>query len=139
MSTFNSALQTYLLADSDITDIVGAEGIYVFPANQSSSIPYVVVQRITKEPMSTLQNPLPVVREEWQLDCIAPTYAQADALELAVENRVNNASPVTMSGFDVSLIIVTNIADLSELEDDGSNQKAERRTLQVTVKRTPTT
>jgi len=139
MSTFQSALRTYLLADSDITDIVGAEGVYSFPAPQGKSIPYVIIQRVTKEPMNTLQNVQPVVREEWQLDCLAPNTSQADTLEQAVEGRINNASPVTMSGFDVSLIIVTSIADLSELEDDGSNNKAERRTMQVTVKRTPTT
>jgi hypothetical protein len=139
MSTFQSALATYLLADTAITDIVGADGVYAFPANQGADLPYIIIQRITEEPFNTLQSPQDVVREEWQLDCIAYLNSDAESLKDAVKARINNASPVTMSGFDVSLIIVTNIADLSELEDDGSQRKAIRKTVFVTVKRTPTT
>jgi len=139
MTTFQSALSTYLLADSDITDIVGADGVYAFPAPQSSDLPYVIISRITEDVWNNLNTADNVVREEWQLDCFAYGNSEAEALKDAVKARINNASPLTMSGFDVSLIIVTNITDLSELEDDGSQRKAIRKTVQVTVKRTPTT
>ena len=138
MTTFQSALSTYLLADSNITDIVG-DGVYAFPAPQSSDLPYIIISRATEEVYNTLQSVEDVVREEWQLDCLAYGNSEAEALKDAVKNRVNNASPLTMSGFDVHLIIVSNITDLSELEDDGSQRKAIRKTVQVTVKRAPTT
>jgi len=138
MTTFQSALSAYLLADSNITDIVG-DGVYAFPAKQSADLPYIIISRATEEVYNTLQSAEDVVREEWQLDCLSYGNSEAEALKDAVKDRVNNASPLTMSGFDVSLIIVTNITDLSELEDDGSQRKAIRKTVQVTVKRSPTT
>jgi len=138
MTTFQSALSAYLLADSNITDIV-SDGVYAFPAPQSSDLPYIIISRATEDVYNTLQSVEDVVREEWQLDCLAYGNSEAEALKDAVKDRVNNASPLTMSGFDVSLIIVTNITDLSELEDDGSQRKAIRKTVQVTVKRSPTT
>ena len=138
MTTFQSALSTYLLADSNITDIVG-DGVYAFPAPQSSDLPYIIISRATEEVWNNLSTVDNVVREEWQLDCLAYGNSEAEALKEAVKNRVNNASPLTMSGFDVHLIIVSNITDLSELEDDGSQRKAIRKTVQVTVKRAPTT
>lgn len=138
MTTFQSALSAYLLADSNITDIVG-DGVYAFPAPQSSDLPYIIISRATEEVYNTLQSVEDVVREEWQLDCLAYGNSEAEALKDAVKNRVNNASPLTIAGFDVHLIIVSNITDLSELEDDGSQRKAIRKTVQVTVKRAPTT
>jgi len=138
MTTFQSALSAYLLADSNITDIVG-DGVYAFPAPQSSDLPYIIISRATEEVWNNLSTVDNVVREEWQLDCLAYGNSEAEALKEAVKNRVNNASPLTMSGFDVHLIIVSNITDLSELEDDGSQRKAIRKTVQVTVKRAPTT
>ena len=138
MTTFQSALSTYLLADSNITDIVG-DGVYAFPAEQKADLPYIIISRATEEVWNNLSTVDNVVREEWQLDCLSYGNSEAEALKEAVKDRVNNASPLTMSGFDVSLIIVTNITDLSELEDDGSQRKAIRKTVQVTVKRTPTT
>jgi len=139
MSTFQSALSAYLLADASITAIVGSDGVYAFPAPQGSDLPYVIISRITEEVWNTMVSAQNVVREEWQLDCIAYNNSTAESLKDAVKDRINNASPVTMSGFDVSLIIVNNVTDLSELEDDGSQEKAIRKTMMVTVKRTPTT
>lgn len=137
--TFQAALSTYLLADASITAIVGANGVYAFPAPQGEDLPYIIISRSVEEPWNNLASAQNVVREEWQLDCIAYDNSTAESLKDAVKDRINNASPVTMSGFDVSLIIVTSITDLSELEDDGSQRKAIRKTMLVTVKRTPTT
>jgi len=139
MSTFQSALRTYLLADSDITDIIGASGVYAFPVAQNQEPPYIVISRILEEPFNNLDAVQAVVREEWQLDCIALLNDDSESLKTAVIGRINNASPTTLSGFDVSLLIVTSVSDLSELEDDGSQTKAIRKTITATVKRTPTT
>ena len=139
MSTFQSALRTYLLADSEITDIVGSNGVYSFPAPQKADLPYILVSRTTHTVVNNLLNAEGVRREEWQLDCLSYTTSEVETLQEAVISRVNNASPITMSGFDVFLMIVDNVTDLSELEDDGSQKTARRRTIQLIVKRSPTT
>jgi hypothetical protein len=138
-TTFQSALRTYLLADSGITDIVGADGVYSFPAPQKADLPYILISEITEGVFNNLSARAGFAREEWQLDCMSYGNSEATALKDAVIDRVNNASPLTMSGFDVSLMIVDNVTDLSELEDDGSQKTARRKTVQVIVKRAPTT
>ena len=139
MTTFKGALRTYLLADAAITAIVGAKGVYSFPAPQKTDLPYIMLSRITETDSNNLLTVDNVVREEWQLDCITCTEEQGEALKLVVKSRLGNVAPITLSGFDVSLMIVTGSTDLSELEDDGSQRKALRKAVAVTVKRTPTT
>lgn len=139
MTTFKSALSTFLLSDSSITAIIGSDGIFSFPAPQNRSLPYAMISRPIQERFNTLINPINIIREEWQIDCIASNESTADALVDAVAAKANNASPTTMSGFDVPLIVVNTVNDLSDLEDDGSQSKAIRKTMQITVKRSPTT
>lgn len=138
-TTFQTALRSYLLADSDITDIVGSSGVYAFAVAQRATLPYCMLQRISQEPLNNLVSSDAQLRELWQIDCLAELNATAEALADAVRVRLNNASPVTLSGFDVTLMIVDQVIDLSELQDDGSQDTTRRKSVQVIVKRTPTT
>lgn len=73
-------LQTLLLAQSSVTDIVGTAGVFVTIAKQSASKPYVVIDRVNDEKHGTLGGYLGAKHCEVEIECWDTTPQDAAAL-----------------------------------------------------------
>lgn len=122
---FNGALRTYLLADATLADLV-AQRIYAVPAPQNATEPYVVIQRISKNPLSNLSGSDNVVVDRWQIDAYALTIDSAEAIAKAIFDRLQLKNHETWSGYKVYSAKFDNENYFPEPFGNGSEQMYHR-------------
>lgn len=97
-----TALMTYLLAQSGITDIVDegdAARIYFGQALQDTDEPYIVLNKISSPRSYSQDGPDGLTDARFQFTCFAAKYGDAKTLAVAVQTAMNSFScPGTMGG-----------------------------------------
>ena len=93
-----TALMTYLLAQSGITALVGQK-IHFMRAPQSTSTPYIIVSKIDAPRSYTHDGADGLVTARFQLSCFADKYGDAKSVVSAIQTAMNAFScPGTMGG-----------------------------------------
>ncbi len=134
-----AGLATYILADSNITDVIGTS-VYSFPAPQDASKPYVMLLRINETIMGTVNESLDVYDEMWQIDVIASTDLQAEQIKELLISRLNYADRVEMGSYTVYSCTLDSVVDGTELEMEASENADIRKIMTFMIRRdrTPT-
>lgn len=132
MSDFKTELMEYMIADTGITDLV-ASRIFSHPAPQGVTSPYVMVSRVTENPNRNLIAPNERYREIWQIDIYSETDSNAEVIKKAIRSRLDICNQVVMGTYQVLNIFLQSSDDLSDLEDDASEQRIARKMMEFTV------
>jgi hypothetical protein len=94
-----ASLRTYLLADEDVTDVIGDR---IFPGErpQKSALPAIVYRRVTGPRVRHLRGPAGLAHPTIELECWAATVSEAKALaELVRLSRGPGDEPFTLEAF----------------------------------------
>lgn len=140
MSNFQPALRKRLLDDSNITAVVGASGVYSFPAPQDAEYPYLIIGRVTGyeyQNLATVHGDVEV--EQWQVDVWSDNEAQKDTLSRLVRNRLNQTDPNTWDNYgatgyySIHRCHLDTRTTLNETADDASQRTFYRDVLTFDV------
>jgi hypothetical protein len=85
----SSGLQTLLLAQSSVTDIVG-QSIFVTSASQGTSQPYIIIDRMSGEKFKGLAGYLGTKRAEIDIECWHNTPSDATTLANIVSDFLDD-------------------------------------------------
>jgi hypothetical protein len=134
-------IRAYLLADTAIK--AACPNVYSFPAEDAKTKPYMMLSRVSGSIDNTVSGSLDIYRETWQVDIIASTDAEAEAIKELVVSRMNCSDRVEMGSYTVYSCSLSNIGDNSALEMDGGDNADIRTTIELDIVRdrtaTPTT
>ena len=136
-------IRAYLLADTAIK--AACPNVYSFPAEDAKTKPYMMLSRVSGSIDNTVSGSLDIYRETWQVDIIASTDAEAEAIKELVVSRMNCSDRVEMGSYTVYSCFIPDggIHDNSALEMDGGDNADIRTTIELDIVRdrtaTPTT
>lgn len=85
-------LQTLLLANANVTAVVGSAGVYVSAAKQAASLPYVVLDRISDEKHKALDGYTGTRHGEVDIECWAATPQAAASLAKTISDYLDDFS-----------------------------------------------
>lgn len=89
-------LQTLLLAQSSVTNVVGTAGVFVSAAKQSASPPYVILDRVSDEKHGALDGYVSTSRHcEVDIYCYDTTPQDAAALAKIISDYLDDFSGAT--------------------------------------------
>jgi hypothetical protein len=135
-----AGLKAYILADSNITAVIGQK-CYSFPAPQDAAKPYIVLNRISELVIGTVNESLNICNELWQIDVYSDTDLEAENINDLLIDRLDYADRVEMGSYTVYTSSFDSEIDGSEIEMEASENADIRKTLTFAIKRdrTPTT
>ena len=134
VTNFQGALRLYLLSDAAVAAIVGAK-IYSVPVPQSAALPYATLQYISQETVDTLSGFEGVVIERWQIDAYAASAGDALALKKAIFDALHFIDHTTWSGYKIHSCKFDSDNNLTEKDDDGSENIYHRIQQDFKIKR----
>jgi hypothetical protein len=115
-------------------------GIYSFPAPQSATFPYALIQRIaTSEIYNRLDSPGMVVVETWQLSCYSDTDDACETLKEDIVAALNLVNPTTWSddGFATGYSVYTSVFEsettIPDAVLDGSQDQITHKPVTFTI------
>jgi len=114
-------LRTLLLAQSSITNVVGAAGVYSQRAPQNASPPFIVLHKMSTEENKTLTGVTGSTRfMDFDIDCKATRYGSAQDLAIIVRDFIKDYTG-TAGGETVSAVLLNGEAEDYEPPSDGSD------------------
>lgn len=131
-----AGLRTLLLAQSSITAIVGATGVYVTRARQGAPLPHVVIEQMAEDNYPTLTETGRFRAVDFDLHCKAGTAEQADALAETVQTFIQDYAGAAGSQ-TIDAVILDDRFDAPEKPVDGSDRTTHVVTLSLTVQYHP--
>lgn len=114
-------LRTLLLAQSTVTDVVGTSGIYVTTARQTTSLPYIVLDRVGDEKYTALDGYQSARHAEVDIECWHKTPGQAAALAKIVSDYLDDFSGAT--GGDETILSSHHIDDNDTFDTPQSGEE----------------
>lgn len=129
-------LRTLLLAQSAITDIVGAAGVHVGNAAQGQPLPYVAIQQDGSDEFNSLTETGRFRAVDFELDCKGRNGGEAAALAETLREFIQDyAGPA--GGQVIDAVILDEEFDSVEKPVNGSDQKTFVVTLALTIQYHP--
>jgi hypothetical protein len=107
--TIEAGLNTHLLADSNVTDLVGAR-IYPLKVPQDADLPAIAYQKISGPRDETQSGPSGLVESRMQLTYQGTTYSEAKLVAEAVRGSIDGFSG-TMGSVAVNACHLANEID----------------------------
>ena len=136
MSDFKTGLRTYLLADTNITALIGQQ-VYSYPVPQDAATPYLILSRVSQTPYQddTATEDLEMLDETWQVDIIADSDLIAEPIQIAVYNRLHRADRVEMGSYFVQTSTFSRSNDDADIKMNGTESIDARKILDFDIKR----
>ena len=140
--SFKAAIRDQLVAMTGVTAYTSGR-IYSFPAPQGVDMPYIMISLVDRLPSSPgCAVKQPTYEEHWQLDIYADKDADAEAIYDVIDG--DETSGLVSKGsvnwgsagngfYKVYQSISFDTDDLSELEDNGSENRIVRKALQLHI------
>lgn len=107
--TIEAGLNTHLLADSNVTGLVGAR-IYPLKAPQDADLPAIAYQKISGPRDETQSGPSGLVEARMQITCLGSTYSEAKSVAEVVRGSIDGFSG-TMGSVSVGACHLDNEID----------------------------
>ena len=133
MSSFISALRSYLLTDETISSLVGGERIYCGSAPKDAISPYVIVQKIYGSERYGLSSLDGQDEDSRQIDVWATDYEACDALRLAIRARINGKFGVEFGDYRIHSVTEEDHRETVEPDGDGSETVWYRSSADYTI------
>jgi hypothetical protein len=133
MSSFVSALRSYLLADETISDAAGGERIYCGAAPHDAVSPYVIVQQISGSARYGLSSLDGQDEDSRQIDVWATNYNTCDTLRLAIRARINGVNGVLFGDYRIHSVTEEDHRETVEPDGDGSETVWYRSSADYTI------
>ena len=134
--TIKASIRDYLLANSAVSALLAnSAACYSFPAPRSAARPYMMLSRIDEQDERTINEFIDVRYEQWQVDVVADTDAEAEELKDAVIDCLQCADRVQMGTYWVYSSTLIGSEDTSELEDNDSEHRTCRMTRTFDIRR----
>ncbi len=114
-----TALITYLLAQTAITNLVGTR---IKPNRlDETTLPAIVVRKSGGEHIRTFDGPIGCAQPSFTIRCYGTSSLQADAVADAVRLRLDGFGPGTMGTVSVKEVVVEDEDDVFDPPADGSD------------------
>lgn len=134
-------LRTLLLAQSSITTLCPAQTIrgasrdciFVSKVLQGIKPPYIVISRISHDPMKCLDGTSGMASSEIDIDCFEYTEQEAQALAEAVKAYLMDYSGAAGGSDTIDAMLLDDMNDFQNVEDDGDDTWRFAVTLSFTV------
>ena len=133
MSSFLSALRSYLLADETISGLVGVQRIYCGMAPKDVISPYVIIQGIYGAERYGIASLDGQDEEAWQIDVWSTDYGICDTLRLAIRSRINGKFGVKFGDYAIHSVTEEDHRETAEPEGDGSETVWYRSSADYTI------
>lgn len=126
------ALYARLVTDPGVHSLVSSR-VYHTMARQGSTMPFVVLSRVTMVREYTLSGPDGLPEAMVQVDCIGSTSASTEAVREAVRLALDGTSWVS-GKYRVAYAMLEDDRDLTESPFDGSDKPVFRFSLDVRLR-----
>ncbi len=130
---FNEALRTFILDLEAVYDIVGSR-MSLEPAPQKTAYPYITFTRPDAESDHHLTGISNTAEEEWEINCFALDWDQAEDLKEAIRRGLDMYHGV-MGDFDVYVAEMIQILDQEAFLGNGKNKMLYRKLLRFNIRR----
>ena len=127
-----SELATYLLADTNISGVVG-DKIYSFPIPEGISLPYILLSRITQKEGGFLTSRDNRQVQTWQIDVYSDRDIEAENIKDLVIDRLNIHNTFDMAGIAVLNSFLITSRDLSNIQQQGSQEANCRKQIEFII------
>ena len=130
-------LRSLLLSWSQVTDVVGARGVFIGDAEQGQSLPYVIISQDDSDEFNTLDGPSGAFRMlDFEIDCKGRNAGEANQLAETVRDLLKDyTGPAGNQVIDA--VIVDGEYDSRERPVDGSDRKTFVVTLELSIQYHP--